>query len=256
MRLWILSDLHLEFEWFAVPSPLPDADVCICAGDILNKGVVPSLRWIAENLSKYMPTVFVPGNHEFYRSVFQGSIEAGRLEAARHPNIHFLEDEEVEIEGVRFLGASLWTDFALFGDARAAMEAAREGLNDYRMIQMQKDPIERLHPSHTARKNRDSRAFLERELVRAPGRRTVVVTHHAPSLQSVSPEYKSDILTAAFASDMDDFITVHQPLLWVHGHVHHRVDFTIGGTRVVANPRGYPNEPSFRAFDPRLVVEI
>ncbi|MBO9170020.1 metallophosphoesterase [Rhizobium sp. L245/93] len=256
MRLWIISDLHLEFEWFNVPHPPPDADVCICAGDILNKGIVPSIRWIAENLPRELPVILVAGNHEFYRSVFEDSLKDARLEAARYPNIHFLEDDEVEIGEVRFLGASLWTDFGLYGDTHPAMEAARDGLNDYRMIQMRKDPFERLHPGHTARRHRDSRAFLGRELSRLPDKQTVVITHHAPSLQSVAPEYKFDILTAAFASDMDEFIVIHQPRLWVHGHVHHRVDFTIGKTRVLANPRGYPNEPSFRAFDPRLVVEI
>jgi predicted phosphodiesterase len=256
MRLWILSDLHLEFEWFKVPDPVPDVDVCICAGDILNKGVVPSVRWIAENLPKDMPIILVAGNHEFYRSVFDGSIAAGRAEAARHPNIHFLEDDVVEIQGTRFLGATLWTDFELYEDARLAMEVARTSLNDYHLIFSRRVPFDRLHPSHTARKHRDSREFLDRELLRAQGKPTVVVTHHAPSLQSVAPEYKFDTLTAAFASDMDAFISRHGPRLWVHGHVHHRVDYMIGDTRVLANPRGYPKEPSFRSFDPRLVIEI
>src|ERR1700709_1553735 len=169
MRLWILSDLHLEFEGFKVPDPVPDADVCICAGDMLNKGVVPSVRWIAENLPNDMPIILVAGNHEFYRSVFDGSIAAGRDEAARHPNIHFLEDDVVEIQGTRFLGATLWTDFELYGDARLAMEMARTSLNDYRLIFSRRVPFDRLHPGHTARKHRDSREFLDRELRLAQG---------------------------------------------------------------------------------------
>lgn len=256
MRIWVLSDLHLEFEWFAVPNPVPDADVCICAGDILNKGIVPSIRWIAENLPKDMPIIFVAGNHEFYRAVFNDSIAHGRTEAAKHSNIHFLEDDFVDVQGTRFLGATLWTDFLLFGDPSTAMKNARDALNDYRMIYSGKTPFERLHPANTARKYSASLKFLKRELSARSSQRTVVVSHHAPSLRSVAEHYKSDNLTAAFASDMDAFINQHSPLLWVHGHVHHRVDYLIGSTRVLANPRGYPNEASFRAFDPRLVVEI
>lgn len=256
MRIWILSDLHMEFEWFNVPNPIPAVDVCVCAGDIKTKGVVPSIQWLAKELPPELTIVFVAGNHEFYRGAFEEAINDGRGEAAKHPNIHFLEDDAVDIAGVRFIGASLWTDFGLYGDAGAAMDVALRSLNDYRLITYRKTPFERLHPAHTAKKHAVSRAFLEAELAKGDGIPKVVVTHHAPSLDSVAERYKHDTLTAAFASDMDEFMERHAPKLWIHGHVHHRVDYTFGSTRVIANPRGYPHEACFRDFDPSLVIEI
>src|SRR4051812_7200706 len=115
MRLWIFSDLHLEMFPLGRPLDIPDADVCVVAGDILNRGIVPSLRWLEDYIAKHMPVVFVAGNHEFYRASLIESLKAA-LKFGSEDGVHFLEDQCVEIGGVLFCGATLWTDFRIFGD--------------------------------------------------------------------------------------------------------------------------------------------
>lgn len=255
MKAWIISDLHLEFgKPFSGPTP-SDADVLICAGDLLTRGLVPSIEWLAANISPSIPAVFVAGNHEYYGASVQESIKAARSLRDRYPHIHFLENEAVDIGGVRFIGGTLWTDFRVLGrDPQLAMVAAEVGMNDYRKIKFTKRPYRKFKPIHGYRMHQESRAFISSAAAEAGDRKTVVVTHHAPSLRSIAREFRSDPLCPCYASDMEKLIAETGPTLWVHGHVHRRIDYRIGETRVVANPRGYPGEVS--DFDPKLVVEV
>lgn len=255
MKIWIVSDLHLEFGVpFVRPANL-DADVLLCAGDLLTRGISPSIEWLAAHVAPSMPVIFIAGNHEFYRASVRESIKEGRALAARLPNVHFLENDVVDIGDVRFLGGTLWTDFRLRdGDPELAMAAAQTGMNDYRKIKMSKVPYQKFRPIHAYRKHQETRAFLASELARPVGRKMVVVTHHAPSARSISLDFRNDPLSACYAADLETLIAETQPALWVHGHVHHRNDYLIGRSRVVSNPRGYPGEGT--NFDPAFTVEI
>ncbi|MDE3783409.1 metallophosphoesterase [Sinorhizobium meliloti] len=254
MKLWIISDLHLEFGQPFVGPP-PDADVLVCAGDLLTRGIVPSIEWLATNIPSSMPVVFTAGNHEYYAGSMLESIRDARLLRDRYPDIHFLENETVDIGDVRFIGATLWTDFRLNGgDPELAMAAAQSGMNDYRKIKFSKLPYRKFKPIHAYRKHHESRAFLKSALENATARKTVVLTHHAPSSRSIPPEFKGDPLSACYASDLEDLLVEGQPDLWVHGHVHQKVHCQVGKTKLIANPRGYPGETT--AFDPQLVIEI
>jgi len=254
VKLWIISDLHLEFgQPFVVPPP--DADVLVCAGDLLTRGIVRSIEWLATNIPSSMPVVFTAGNHEYYGGSVQESIRDARSLRDRYPNIHWLENETVDIRGVRFVGATLWTDFRLNGgDPELAMAAAQSGMNDYKKIKFSKLPYRKFKPIHAYRKHHESRAFLKSTLENATAWYTVVLTHHAPSPRSIPAEFRGDPLSACYATNLEDLIVDGQPALWVHGHVHKRVDYRVGGTRVLANPRGYPGEGI--GFDPQLVIEI
>ena len=103
---------------------------------------------------------------------------------------------------------------------------------------------------HTA-----SKAYLVEALATPFAGQTVVVTHHAPQWLSAHPQYRSDLLTAAFVSDLSALIMEFQPVLWAHGHVHSSFDYTVGrAARVLCNPRAYPGEnPN---FNPSLVVKV
>lgn len=255
MRIWVFSDLHLEFgEAFNQPPP-DDVDVLVCAGDLLTRGVVSSIEWLAAHVPSSMPVMFTAGNHEFYGASVQESVRDARVLQSRYPNIHFLDNDAVDIKDVRFLGATLWTDFRLNGgDPEFAMNAAQAGMNDYRRIKFSKLPYQKFKPIHAYRKHQESRAFLRSSLEETNARTTVVVTHHAPSARSIASEFQGDPLSACYASDLEHLMVETQPSLWVHGHVHHRVDYRVGETRVVANPRGYPGEAT--DFDPRFVVHV
>jgi Icc-related predicted phosphoesterase len=255
MKLWLMSDLHLEFGVPFNHSPPEETDVVVCAGDISTKGIIPSLRWLADTIASDIPIVFVAGNHEFYGGSVQENIRDAREFANVFPNIHFLENEAVDIGDVRFIGGTLWTDFQLFGrEAAFAMADAETGMNDYRRIKLTKRPYKKFKPIHAFRKHQETRAFIASSLQEGQGRTTVVVTHHAPSSRSVPAWYRDDPVVACYASHLESLILDAQPALWIHGHLHNRSDYNIGQTRVLSNPRGYPGERT--GFDPGLVVEI
>ena len=252
MRIWILSDLHLEHADLAEPLEPPQADVCVVAGDLC-RGIDNGVRWLAEHIAPAMPCIYVAGNHEFYKGSIQEGIAAGRAAAKETPGVHFLENDAVTIDGVWFLGATLWTDFRIEGPPEAAMDHARRRMNDYRQISWQKRPWQRFLPIHAYRLHQDSRAFLETELSSNPGP-TVVVTHHLPHPRSLPERFKDDPTNAAFASDLSSIVATGTPALWVHGHVHDSCDHVVHDTRIVTNPRGYGDENS--AFDRKLVVQV
>lgn len=248
MRVHVLSDLHLEFRPYDDASP--DADVVVLAGDVWLG--VRGVEW-ARGRWPDTPIVYVAGNHEYYGETLPRLTEKLRWLAGER-GVHFLENEAAEIGGVRFLGCTLWTDFQLTGDVVVARAAAGQVMNDYRKIRVTPE-YRRLRPDDTASLHARSRRWLEEQLGAGTTAGAVIVTHHAPSLRSVPPEYRSDPVTAAFASSLDELAERSGAALWVHGHMHACVDYAIGGTRVLANPRGYPDE-GVRAFDPGLVVEV
>jgi Icc-related predicted phosphoesterase len=84
---------------------------------------------------------------------------------------------------------------------------------------------------------------------------TIIVTHHAPSLLSLPPHRRENKISCAYASHLDAFIKKHQPFLWIHGHIHHSIDYYIGSTRVLSNPQGYPDDPN-PAFNSNLILKL
>ena len=261
MKLWILSDLHLEgCSW--QPDRVPDFDVLVAAGDIHDPAWL-AIPWL-EALAGGKPVVYVPGNHEWYAAKALFTIEDGvtRLrEAAKNSGVRVLMDESVVLDGVRFLGSTLWTDYEAGGDARRAMAAAERGLNDHRFIYT-RYVGNRMLPQDALAWHRTSRAWLETELPkRGDWDRTVVVTHHLPHLRSVDAAYRSSALNPAFVSDLSALVEQGGAALWVHGHTHSSHDYVAGGTRVVCNPKGYgPGGRSERhensAFVPDKVVDL
>lgn len=257
MKIWQFSDLHLEYQ--DLPKlDIPEADVCVAAGDIMDKGVLPSLRWLSDNIAHSMPVIFVPGNHEFYRASLMDSLKAAREAADEFPNIHLLNDRSFTLDGVLFAGGTLWSDFALHGDARLAGNAAKDkhtGMNDYKKIKWQSDPWFRFTPERALALHGKTKAFL-RNALEAHSGKSVVVTHHAPSAQSLDPTKASEIISAAYASHMDAFILETKPTVWMHGHIHQSVRYTIGETLIISNPRGYGDNEPGSSFNPGLIVEI
>ncbi len=247
MKLHILNDLHIEFEDFEPPAT--DADVVVLAGDI---GVgVEGLHW-AEIHFPDRPVIYVPGNHEFYHHDI-ALIDELKTRAPDH--IHVLDNDQVEIDGVRFLGSVLWTDFALFGEADKlfAMQQARWGMTDFSIIQ---NHGRYFTPEDAIRLHTASRDWLAAMLAEHFTGKTVVVTHHAPSSRSVHHRYASNLLTPAFASNLETLMDGNRAVLWIHGHTHDPCDYEIYGTRVVCNPRGYAPNALTPEFKPDFVLEI
>jgi hypothetical protein len=146
----------------------------------------------------------------------------------------------------------LWTDFSLQGNPRIAAFEARQVLNDFAKIRVSPS-FRRFRPFDSVGLFRGSLRWLKAELTMANGADVVVVTHHAPSKLSVPQCFHDDLLSAAFASHLDEFIESSAIDLWIHGHIHESRDYEIGDTRIVCNPRGYPDAIN-ADFDPGMVV--
>lgn len=252
MKLNILSDLHLGMGDLAVPDN--DADLVVLAGDIARPA--EAVAW-ASSIAR--PVLYVPGNHEFYG----GSIDA-TLAALRRlcdgTNVRLLDDDEAVVGGVRFLGSTLWTDFLLLG-AQSRERAMHEGqrfMRDFSRIRLHEGGDALFSPADAAARFTMHRRFLAERLDAAFDGPTVVITHHAPSPKSVHPRFANSILNACFVSDLEPLMDGARACLWVHGHTHDSFDYTVNGTRVVCNPRGYAkngvNENA--RFDPDFAIDV
>lgn len=252
MRLWVLSDLHLEIADLPGPLEVPRADVCVIAGDLCN-GIDRGIQWIERHIAPSMPCVYVVGNHEFYRGSIMEDLAAGKAVASNTRGIHFLQNARVSLGGVTFVGTTLWSDFRLAGHQGLAMSHAKERMNDYRKIAYQRMPWRRFRPTNAVRLHTEGVAFIEKA-IRDTSSPMVVVTHHAPLPQSLQNPKSGDLLNAAYASDLSATLDLGSPQLWVHGHVHASCDYVHSRTRVVCNPRGYGSENE--QFDWKLVIDI
>ncbi|MCE8019974.1 metallo-dependent phosphatase [Halomonas sp. MCCC 1A11036] len=253
MRLRVLSDLHLEH--FDEGRELPDvaADVVILAGDIHRHA--EGLAWAAARFAG-LPILYVPGNHEFYGSCMPLLRQALAAEAERL-GIHLLDNRSLTLGGVRFHGTTLWTDFALYADdpgfdPALSEEKARWLMPDFSIIEQPEG--ERFSPAESQRLHTEALAWLAVELAMPCDGPRVVISHHAPLADCIPSRYRGDALSPAFASHLPAMMGRMD--LWIHGHVHEPVDSEVNGTRVLANPGGYPGEFEPPLFVPDLIVEV
>lgn len=253
MKLNILSDLHLGLG--AMESPVNDADVVVLAGDISRPR--ESVAWA---LKFDKPVLYVPGNHEFYGGSIDGVLEElQRL--CEGTQVHVLDDRELVMGGVRFLGTTLWTDFELFDDPEQCLAAKAEAqrlLRDFSRIRTREASPEVFTPDDSASLFRRHAAWLEGRLADVHAGPTVVITHHAPSRHSIHPRFADSLLNACFVSDAAHMLRADRVALWIHGHTHDSFDHRVNGTRVVCNPRGYARDGVNEnpAFDPDFIVEV
>jgi predicted phosphodiesterase len=268
LKIRQLSDLHLERGPFTYKDE--GEDVVVLAGDIDNG--IAGIEW-AKTIPK--PVTYVAGNHDHWGCDLIDNIEAMRA-AAAGSNVHFLECDEVVMtindESVRFLGTTLWTDYCeaylikhgQYYDAdmqREMMYLAERSMNDFRQITYQQEP---LTPKILLEMHHKSRAWLKSKIDERFNGQTVVVTHHAPSYQSLihandvkdyeldqiikgnrRPDYAHERI-ASYASDLEDLVSKVD--CWLHGHIHEQMMYNIGKCLVVTNPRGYIRGPQKSNF--------
>lgn len=256
MKIHILSDLHLEFGSLKLPKV--DADVTVLAGDI---GVgLQGIEWALQAFDR--PVIYVMGNHEFYGQRVMMELWKAARKKVEGTHVHLLENEAVEIDGVRLLGCTLWTDFCLFGagDREAAMKAALD-LSDYRQILTahsagySRHKAQLLRPEHTLRMHEVSRTWLDRELGLVYDGKTVVATHTAPHRGSLHPKWEYSPISPCFVSNLPGL--VERADLWIHGHTHDGFDYRVEKCRVVCNPKGYTHSANENpGFDASMVAEV
>ncbi|MGO6924913.1 metallophosphoesterase family protein [Rhizobium ruizarguesonis] len=270
MRAWIISDLHYsQMDALAgVPLRIPDADICICAGDI-SENVSRSIAYLRRDIERHMPVILVLGNHDYYNSSIDLALERARREI-EGTRIHLLEIQSIEMAGCRFVGATLWTDFAvpIGGDEHVPPEERRAiafGLvpslmADFSCIFRSDErrtgengmvTVHEILQRHIA-----SRSYIDQELAKPFAGRTIVVTHHAPLTESFDARFYGHVTNAAFGSDLTDLIARRRPSVWIHGHIHKFRDYMADKTRVICNPWGYSGERGTSGFRPDFVIEL
>lgn len=234
----LMSDLHREVSLFSPPPSVQKADVVVLAGDI-DVGL-KGVEWAAL-LGK--PVVYVPGNHEYKgHDVLDLDLQFRAFEL-EHPHVHILQERQVIIEGVRFLGCTLWTDFEFSGlrYKNWSLNNAQREMPEYSKTRL---GTRSLSAHDTLAWHQQQKQWLASMLSIPFDGPTVVVTHHAPHANSVAPWRMKDELAGAFASNLDTLLG--SPIVWCHGHTHERVDYWVGDTRVLSCPRGYYRECNAR----------
>jgi predicted phosphodiesterase len=253
MRLQILSDLHLTVA--GLEPPRTAADVVVLAGDIARPR--QAVAWASGFEQRVL---YVPGNHEFYGGSIDGTTAELR-ELCAGTNVTLLERDEVVLDGVRFLGTTLWTDFRLDGDGAASDEAMRVAqalIRDFSRIRREAAAPEAFSPADSAALFDRQAAWLKDRLASAHDGPTVVITHHAPSPRSIHPRFAASPLNAAFVSNGAHLLDGRRACLWIHGHTHDSFDRAENGLRVLCNPRGYAKDGvnENARFDPELTIDL
>ena len=269
IRIQIASDLHLEMfrkpypDWYRLEKLGPDeADVLVLAGDIHNgiEAIRCSSDWP-------IPVLYVPGNHEYYETRIDLALIAMR-KASRGTRVQVLSEDFTTIQGVRFLGCTLWTDYELQGTGihkTLAMQTCERYMVDHRLIMGVDARRRRFLPEDALAIHYRERAWLMEQLQKTHDGPTVVITHHGVHPQSVHPRFANHPANPGFISDLGDSVRLAD--LWIHGHIHNSFDYMLGGTRLVVNPGSYalniaqakaPDQLQWEnpQFDPAKVVRL
>lgn len=238
MQIKLLSDLHFEFHRDGgkefINSLDSEGDVCVLAGDIATKDLLDSV--LSQFCQKYPRVILVPGNHEYYGSDRSTIEKTLRATANSNSNLTVLQRDVVEIDGLRFVGTTLWFPY---NETAAQLKG---WLTDFSAIRGFTDWI--------AKENTLNINFLK-EIKEGD----IVVTHHLPSYRSVHPSYAGTKTNCFFVCDVEELILENKPALWLHGHTHSSVDYQLGSTRVVCNPFGYSVHENFK-FNPSLILTV
>lgn len=265
MKIALISDVHAEFyknepDWLP---PLPEnPDVLVLAGDIhVGKLLIPFI----ERVSKALPSthlVVIAGNHEFYRQYRLATLNAYREAFVGHTRIHFLENDYVDIAGIRFIGATLWTGFPLHSTqytSEQVMNYAKESVSDFSLIaEVSGDKVVVFTPETSKILFEDSKAKITQLLAKSDPKKCVVVTHFPPAKKLRHPKFTLDKVTSYFTADCADIIETYQPAYWFYGHNHWSSTTCIGNTTLVSNQFGYPNERWKMGcdFNPNLIIDM
>jgi Icc-related predicted phosphoesterase len=249
MRCHYLSDLHLESQSF--DAKLPKGDVLIIAGDLCHARCLDPgrqdkysidqrdrvLRFIDGALASFEHVLLVAGNHEHYDGVFEDTVGLLR----RHlPGVTVIDNETVELGGIRFFGSTLWTNFD--GRREAAMNGVRRRMGEFFFVKTRREDgaLAKFQPEDALRAHDAARAALLAAVAEGDGKPTVVITHHAPGRHGLNPQFAGNGLDAAYASDLETLIAgLDNVPVWVHGHTHVARSYRVGRTVVRSNALGF-----------------
>lgn len=250
IKLQIVSDLHLEFSYITMD--YSGCDILIMAGDIhsdigkLKKHILSILK-----ANKSLEIIIIAGNHEHYSKTVPETIEK-MTRLLNIPRCHFLQNNKIEIFGLKFIGSTLWCNPPV-----DCWDGITAGISDF-------FNIKNFSMLDCIKYHEESIKYITENITDSE---TIVITHFLPSFSSINDRYKCDnetekhaMINHYYATDLENMILYKNPRLWIHGHTHTGCSYYIGNTRVICNPRGYSenyngNEEN-RFFNRKMVVEI
>ena len=267
MKIAVCSDIHLEFGTISLENT-EGADVLILGGDIcvakdLNKRDEYALMdrfgrseawhtFFQECCARFPHVIYIVGNHEHYHGDFRDTITHLRDRLGYLVNLHILDKQMVQLNGVSFIGGTLWTDMnnedpITLMHMTGMMNDFRCVMNSNRVVNFKNHEgkfatrIAKFSPDDAVVDHKEMLDYIRVMIEGKFDQKFVVVGHHAPSKQSTHPRYADEvIMNGGYSSELSEFIMDHPQIkLWTHGHTHEDFDYMIGSTRIVCNPRGY-----------------
>lgn len=253
----VVSDLHLDFD--------PEDDLWLppaLAEDHLTCMVIPGDLWVAKKFrkthrgrswlkdisSQFKYVVIVLGNHDFYDG--NVSIEYKKLQKfiteQNFINIHVLHNSQVELDHIKFVGGTLWSDYNRCNPI--ATYTASQQMRCFKKIRVGAN-YKRFAPNDAINEFLTTKNYIfEKAFKNNEDQKVIVITHMAPSLLSLSTKYDNDMTNYHYATELGNEIAGSEIDFWFHGHVHETKDYVIGSTRIVCNPRGYRDVSEFNPY--------
>lgn len=274
-----MSDLHLEINYRidelkrtnvkfrSDPSILLlTGDICPfrfyepSANDAHARSVKKSLIWTNENVfNLYDKVLYIPGNHEYYGSVFTSEVVEQNDNLQRllkNPKIEIVNNKHFMFGDVVIVCATLWTDY--FGNNDLSKYACERGMNDYRWIAKDYVKSRRISPDDFLAEHYKSLAYIKGVVEQYKDKKIVVATHMAPTFKSLSREHSGNNLDGAYATNLSEFILDNPNIkYWIHGHCHNNIEYDVGTCKVVSNGVGYiGHEKTFNTFDVNKYITV
>jgi Icc-related predicted phosphoesterase len=220
-------------------------------------GTYSAYDFFYHECAKYKKVFYVMGNHEHYHGKFHKTKQL--LLSLMPSNVTILEKECFDYEGIMFLGGTLWTD--MNKNDPITIFTMKDFMYDYKIVQNfyeSKNLYYKLTPDYTIAEHRKTLEYFKTMLAIKRHMPVVVITHMAPSFASVNERYRYETTTnGGYASELSEFILDNDNIkVWIHGHMHDSVDYMIGNTRILSNPKGYHLGENSQGFDPALSFTI
>lgn len=237
MKLKILSDLHIEICDY-IDHISKEPTILVLAGDISYFSTETIYTEFLNDLSlSYDYILCISGNHEYYYSTIDH--DTSGFEKRLNSNVKFIDNKTFIYEKYKFIGTPLWTNFG--ENNFSAKLTAKKNMTDFHII-FENENNRQLRPDTIYDKFIKNFDFIKSEI--DPNYKNIIITHHAPSIKSISQRYLTEsnkYLNYAYYSDLEKFIFDNENSIkyWIHGHTHDSSDYMIGNVRIVANPRGY-----------------
>ncbi len=252
MIIQYASDLHLEFKEnkdFLEKHPIQaKGDILLLAGDIVPFAVMKKADDFFSYLSDHFEMVYwLPGNHEYYHS--DASERSGVLQEAIKSNVLLINNTSVIHENVKIIFSTLWSKIRPINEWNI-----ENSMSDFQVI---KNYGKKFRPLHFNTLHQNCLHFLSNELSKKDTNKSVVVTHHVPTMLNYPAKYKGDTLNEAFAVELYDLIKYQEPDFWIYGHTHGNTkDFAIGKTQLLCNQLGYVKYNEHEKFNAAAYFDI